>query len=98
MGRGWGWENPSGSWDSPHPQVTSAKSQTQPHHFPAITPLATLPSLGAHCPALQRGSSFPPYPALGSARREMTVEVHFNLWSAHLPFYPLLPLQPDAAL
>lgn len=44
MGRGWGWENPSGSWDRPHPRVISAKSQTQPCHFPAFTPLATLPS------------------------------------------------------
>lgn len=73
------------------PQVTSAKSRTQPRHFLAISPLATLPSLGAHCPALQRGSSFPPCPALGSARHEMRVEVHFNLWSAHLPFYPSCP-------
>lgn len=28
----------------------------------------------------------------------MRVEAHFNLWSAHLPFYPFLPSQPDAAL
>ena len=103
MGRGWGWENPSGSWDRPHPRVTSAKSQTQPCHFPAFTPLAALPSLGDQCPALQRGCSFPPCPALGIPRCKMRVEAHFNLppcagRSAHLLFYPFLPSQPDAAL
>ena len=53
MGRGWGWENPSGSWDRPHPPSDLCQVPDPTLPLPSLynPGSSTLPQRSVSCPA-----------------------------------------------